>query len=472
MHAWSCSPAGSDAIDETVGALQALGSPEAFGLPTDLTEAGAVEAAFAQVDERWGELNVLVNAAGPVDVGIGGFEALDDDEWLATMDIGLLAAVRCVRAALPLLRRAEWARIVNVSAHSTKRQSSALPAYTAAKAALTSVSKNLSLSLAPEGILVNTVSPGSFASRGLRDYVAALPPERHADPDDLVDVMRVIEEDFGHPAHLATSRRPIRDRAGHRVRGLAGQQLHDRSRHQRRRRVGLHVSTPKVEVHLFLPQMRMTMDALVERAQAAEAAGFDGIALMDHLAPPMAEDQPMFEAMTTATWLAARTERLTIGHLVLCDALRHPVVLARQAVTIDHASGGRFELGIGWGSVPEELEAFGVFDTSPRVRVDRLAETLQVLELLWSGDEVSFDGQFFSLDAVQNQPVPTAAHPGRDRRHRPAHARPGGPPRRTGGTCPSTARRPGDHAGTGRAAAGVGAADGRRSSPTRAAGTR
>ena len=119
----------------------------------------------------------------------------------------------------------------------------------------------------------------------------------------------------------------------------------------------------------------------------------------------------MFEAMTTATWLAARTERLTIGHLVLCDALRHPVMLARQAVTIDHASGGRFELGIGWGSVPQELEAFGVFDTSPRVRVDRLGETLEVLELLWSGDEVSYEGRFFSLKAVCTQPTPTRSIP-------------------------------------------------------------
>ena len=67
-----------------------------------------------------------------------------------------------MRAALPMLRSADWARIVNVSAHSTKRQSPTLVAYTAAKAALTSLTKNLSLSLAPEGILVNTVSPGSF----------------------------------------------------------------------------------------------------------------------------------------------------------------------------------------------------------------------------------------------------------------------------------------------------------------------
>lgn len=193
---------GQEAIDDTVAALERLGSPEAFGVPTDLRRGDDVTAAFATIGERWDELNVLVNAAGPTDGGIGGVEDLDDDEWLATFDIGAVAAVRCVRAALPLLRRAEWARIVNVSAHSTKRQTAGLIAYTASKAALTSLSKNLSLSLAPEGILVNTVSPGSFASPALRGYVAALPPERNADPDDLVDIMRVIEEDFGHPAHL------------------------------------------------------------------------------------------------------------------------------------------------------------------------------------------------------------------------------------------------------------------------------
>src|SRR5262245_26226912 len=97
--------------------------------------------------------------------------------------------------------------------------------------------------------------------------------------------------------------------------------------------------------------MRLSMAELVERARAAEAAGFDGVAGMDHLAPPLAEDKPMYEAMTTATWLAAHTERLTVSSLVLCDGFRHPSVLAREAVTLDHASGGRFELGIGWGSV-------------------------------------------------------------------------------------------------------------------------
>lgn len=199
---------GRAGLEETVAALRVAGAADAVALAADLTVADEVAEAFAEVARRWSSLNVLVNAAGPVEVGIGRFDAVDDEEWLATFDIGTLSAVRCVRAALPMLRAAGWARIVNVSAHSTKRQSPDIVAYTASKAALTSLSKNLSLWLAPEGILVNTVSPGSFASAGMRAYVASLPPERGADPDDLADVMRVIAEDFGHPAHLARAGDP------------------------------------------------------------------------------------------------------------------------------------------------------------------------------------------------------------------------------------------------------------------------
>lgn len=152
--------------------------------------------------------------------------------------------------------------------------------------------------------------------------------------------------------------------------------------------------------------MRMPLDVMAGRAGAAEAAGFRGMALMDHLAPPQALDQPMYEAVVTATWLAAHTERLVLGHLVLCDALRHPAVLAREAVSIDHASQGRFELGIGWGSVPEELETFGVGLEPPPVRVRRLAETLDIVRALWTGEPVDYVGEFFTLKAARQRPVP------------------------------------------------------------------
>lgn len=166
-----------------------------------------------------------------------------------------------------------------------------------------------------------------------------------------------------------------------------------------------------MEFSLFLPQMRLSFDDLVARAQAAEAAGFAGIAGMDHLVPPLAEDKPMYEAFVVNTWLAARTERLTIGSLVLCDAFRHPAVLARQAVSLDHASGGRFELGIGWGSVADEFSVFGVGPAEPKARVQRLRETLEVLRALWAGETVDHDGEFHQLQGARQEPRPLGRIP-------------------------------------------------------------
>jgi NAD(P)-dependent dehydrogenase (short-subunit alcohol dehydrogenase family) len=196
---------GREALDETVAALHEVGSTESWALSVDVTDRARVEAAFAEVAARWDSLNVLVNTLGP---GAGRFEDLDDAEWDASFDLGVMAAVRCVRAGLPLLRRAEWARIVNVSAHSTQRQSPMLVAYTAAKSALTSVSKNLSKSLAPEGILVNTVSPGSIVtasfSEGLREAFA----QDGLDATDPYDVMTWIDRNFHQPADLGRAGLP------------------------------------------------------------------------------------------------------------------------------------------------------------------------------------------------------------------------------------------------------------------------
>ena len=161
-----------------------------------------------------------------------------------------------------------------------------------------------------------------------------------------------------------------------------------------------------MQFHLYLPQMRMSFDRLVASARAAESAGFAGIAGMDHLAPPAAERHSMYEAMVTNTWLAAHTERLTVGSLVLCDAFHHPAVLARQAVSLDHASGGRFELGIGWGSWADDFSRFGVEPPEPAARVGRLRETLEVLKALWSGETVDFHGAFHHLRGALQVPAP------------------------------------------------------------------
>jgi 3-oxoacyl-[acyl-carrier protein] reductase len=196
---------GQEALDATVDALHRAGSTGSVGLSVDVTDRHQVDAAFADLGRRWDSLNVLVNTLGP---GAGRFEQLDDDDWDASFDLGVMAAVRCVRAGLPLLRKAEWARIVNVSAHSTQRQSPLIVAYTAAKAALTSVSKNLSKSLAPEGILVNTVSPGSIVTASFSEGLAELFKEDGLDATDPYDVMTWIDRNFHQPADLGRAGLP------------------------------------------------------------------------------------------------------------------------------------------------------------------------------------------------------------------------------------------------------------------------
>ncbi len=197
---------GRDRLDETVETLKRLGSRDAVGMRVDVHDGAAIDRAFAELGERWGELNILVNTVGPNQ--IGSIESLSDADWVAAFDVGVLSAARTIRAALPWLRKAEWARIVNVSAHSTKRQAPGLIAYTAAKSAMTSMSKNLAKTLAKDGILVNTVSPGTFLSESLRAYLQTIAKERGIDPSSTVDAMRVIGEDYASPCDLARAGLP------------------------------------------------------------------------------------------------------------------------------------------------------------------------------------------------------------------------------------------------------------------------
>jgi alkanesulfonate monooxygenase SsuD/methylene tetrahydromethanopterin reductase-like flavin-dependent oxidoreductase (luciferase family) len=157
---------------------------------------------------------------------------------------------------------------------------------------------------------------------------------------------------------------------------------------------------------LFLPQVRLPFATLLERTLVAEASGFDTVWFMDHLWAAGAPELDVLEGWTTATAIAARTERIRIGHMVLCDPFRHPAVLAKMAVSLDHISGGRLDLGIGWGSIEEELRAFGFGPMRAADRSARLAESLEILQLLFTGEPVTYDGRFFQLDGARCHPTP------------------------------------------------------------------
>ena len=193
------------ALDSAVESLRAAGAPEAVGISVDMADADSIAAGFAQVSQRWGQLNSLVHTIGP---GDGYFEEMSDADWDVAFALGTMSGVRSIRASLPMLRAAEWARIVTLSAHSIQRQSPRIVAYTAAKAALTSVTKNLSKSLAKDGILVNCVCPGTIVTASFTENLKDILAADGLDASDPVHVMKWIEDNFHQPCDLGRAGMP------------------------------------------------------------------------------------------------------------------------------------------------------------------------------------------------------------------------------------------------------------------------
>src|ERR1700722_3972842 len=127
---------GRAALDAAVESLRDAGAPDAVGISVDMTDAASIVSGFDEVADRWGRLNSLVHTIGPAD---GYFEQMDDTEWDAGCTLVTLAGVRSLRAALPMLRAADWAPLVFFSSHSIQRQNPRIVASSASKAALSSV---------------------------------------------------------------------------------------------------------------------------------------------------------------------------------------------------------------------------------------------------------------------------------------------------------------------------------------------
>ena len=196
------SPAALDAAVET---LREAGAPDAVGISVDMADGASIAAGFATVSKRWGHLNSLVHTIGP---GDGYFEQMDDADWDAAFALGTMSGVRSIRAALPMLRAADWARIVTLSAHSIQRQNPRIVAYTASKAALTSVTKNLSKSLAKDGILVNCVCPGTIVTASFTEQLKDILAADGLDATNPHDVMTWIDNNFHQPCDLGRAGLP------------------------------------------------------------------------------------------------------------------------------------------------------------------------------------------------------------------------------------------------------------------------
>lgn len=137
----------------------------------------------------------------------------------------------------------------------------------------------------------------------------------------------------------------------------------------------------------------------IQTAQQAEEYGYDTFVVPDHLGPQIGPIAAL-GALTQAT------ERIRLGTSVLANGFRHPVVLAKDAATIDVLSKGRLELGIGAGWIKEEFDNAGIPFESPGVRLEKLDESLTILDVLLRGQECTFEGKHYQVRGVKGTPRP------------------------------------------------------------------
>ena len=151
-----------------------------------------------------------------------------------------------------------------------------------------------------------------------------------------------------------------------------------------------------------------TIDELRALWRLADEAGFDSCWVMDHFATlGPRDDGPIFETWTMLAAMAQLTTHTRIGCAVVGNTYRHPAVLAKMAVTVDHLSDGRLEFGLGAGWAENEHEMLGLEFGSRNDRADRLEESVQVIRALWTQSRTTFEGQHYQLrEAVaETKPV-------------------------------------------------------------------
>jgi alkanesulfonate monooxygenase SsuD/methylene tetrahydromethanopterin reductase-like flavin-dependent oxidoreductase (luciferase family) len=149
----------------------------------------------------------------------------------------------------------------------------------------------------------------------------------------------------------------------------------------------------------------MTWDKTVERWRLFERLGYESAWLCDHLIQPSRPEGPYFEAWTLLAGLAAMTKKIRLGVLVTSNTFRHPQVLAKMAVTVDHISAGRLEIGLGAGWYEPEHTMFGIDFPETRALVTRFREAVQVVDLMTREDTSSFEGAYYRLRGARSRPA-------------------------------------------------------------------
>ena len=149
----------------------------------------------------------------------------------------------------------------------------------------------------------------------------------------------------------------------------------------------------------------------LDLARHAEALGFDSIWAFDHFhTVPVPTDEITFESFSMLTALAMVTERVRLGHMVICTAFRNPALTAKLCATIDVISGGRFEIGIGAGWKEDEWRAYGYGFPPIAERLDVFEEHLEVITRMLAPGRARFEGEHVHVRGAINEPKGLQGH--------------------------------------------------------------
>jgi len=164
---------------------------------------------------------------------------------------------------------------------------------------------------------------------------------------------------------------------------------------------------PPPRFGLFLSQANKPWQQVLDEFLIAEELGFDHAWLVDHLVdtdgPP---ENGCLEGWTLLAALAARTTRIRLGVLVSNNLFRHPALLLKEAVTVDHISSGRLILGLGTGWHADEHRRYGFDLPDPAERVDRFEEAVEIVTALMRQERTTFEGRYYRLDDARLEPPP------------------------------------------------------------------
>ena len=167
------------------------------------------------------------------------------------------------------------------------------------------------------------------------------------------------------------------------------------------------MTTHPIRFGIQTGQQNVTWAELLDIWVKAEKWGYDSMWAYDHFYPIFTgEDGPCLEGWTTLSALAQATSTVRLGHLVNGNTYRHPCVTAKMATTLDHVSGGRFNLGIGSGWFESEHRSFGIDFKTVRKRLDALEESLSIIKGMLAGDAVTLDGDHYQTKDALCRPLP------------------------------------------------------------------